>query len=151
MANSLKTRRPWILLLTGIWAGLILGISFMEAPLKFQAPGITLELGLGIGRIVFGALNKMELVLWVMLSVLTVPVFRRWSPRRGVLIAFILLTVILAFQTFYMLPVLDDRAEQILAGKEVPASWHHTVAVIVEGLKLPVLIGFFLLVCRENE
>jgi hypothetical protein len=34
-----------------IWFGAIGAISFMEAPLKFTAPNITLALGLGIGRI----------------------------------------------------------------------------------------------------
>ena len=45
-----------------IWFGMILAISFMEAPLKFEAPGVTLALGLGIGRLIFFALNKMEIV-----------------------------------------------------------------------------------------
>ena len=31
------------------WLGLVAGISLIEAPLKFRAPGITLALGLGIG------------------------------------------------------------------------------------------------------
>ena len=38
------------------WFGLVLGISFLEAPLKFRAPGVTTQLGLGIGRVVFAAL-----------------------------------------------------------------------------------------------
>lgn len=40
-----------------IWLGMVLAISFLETPLKFRAPGITLPLGLGIGRLVFRALN----------------------------------------------------------------------------------------------
>ena len=31
-----------------IWLGMVLGISFIEAPLKFRAPGVTLGIGLGI-------------------------------------------------------------------------------------------------------
>jgi hypothetical protein len=38
-----------------LWLGMVLAISFLEAPLKFRAPGITLALGLGIGRLVFRA------------------------------------------------------------------------------------------------
>jgi len=45
------------------WAGLIAGISFIEAPLKFQAPGITIPLGLGISQLVFQFLSKVEIVL----------------------------------------------------------------------------------------
>lgn len=36
-----------------LWLGLVIGISFIEAPLKFTALGITIPLGLGIGRLVF--------------------------------------------------------------------------------------------------
>ena len=46
-----------------IWLGMVLAISFLEAPLKFRAPGITVQLGLGIGRLVFRALNTCEAVL----------------------------------------------------------------------------------------
>ena len=42
---------------------MVLAISFLEAPLEFCAPGVTFALGLGIGRIVFAALNRAEVVL----------------------------------------------------------------------------------------
>ncbi len=34
---------------TLVWFGLTLGLSFIETPLKFQAPGVTLTIGLAIG------------------------------------------------------------------------------------------------------
>lgn len=46
-----------------IWLGMVPAISFLETPLKFRAPGITVPLGLGIGRLVFRALNGVELAL----------------------------------------------------------------------------------------
>jgi hypothetical protein len=46
-----------------VWVGLVLAISFLEAPLKFRAPGVTIPIGLGIGRLVFRALNTVEVVL----------------------------------------------------------------------------------------
>jgi hypothetical protein len=56
---------PWGAAVAGIfvWLGMVVAISFMEAPLKFHAPGVTLQIGLGIGRLVFRALNAAELVL----------------------------------------------------------------------------------------
>jgi hypothetical protein len=36
-----------------VWLGMVLAISFLEAPLKFRAPGVTLAVGLGIDRLVF--------------------------------------------------------------------------------------------------
>lgn len=51
--------------LTFVWLGLVLAISFLEAPLKFRAPGVTLQIGVGIGRLVFRALNTVEALLAV--------------------------------------------------------------------------------------
>ena len=49
--------------LTFVWLGMVLAISFLEAPLKFRAPDVTIRIGLGIGRLVFTALNAVETVL----------------------------------------------------------------------------------------
>lgn len=46
-----------------VWLGMVLAISFIETPLKFRAPGVTLQIGLGIGRLVFRVLNACELAL----------------------------------------------------------------------------------------
>ena len=54
---------------TFTWLGLVLGISFLEAPLKFRAPGLTVEVGVGIGRLVFRALNAVEGVAAVVLLI----------------------------------------------------------------------------------
>ncbi len=50
-----------------IWFGMVAAISFLETPLKFRAPGITVALGVGIGRIVFKALNTIECLFAVVL------------------------------------------------------------------------------------
>ena len=60
-------KMPIALIITFLWIGFVCAISFMEAWLKFRAPGITLPLGLGIGRIVFDALNKMEWIFSVII------------------------------------------------------------------------------------
>lgn len=41
------------LILPVFWFGMVVAISFLEAPIKFRAPGVTLAIGLGIGRKVF--------------------------------------------------------------------------------------------------
>jgi hypothetical protein len=51
-----------------IWFGMVAAVSLLEAPLKFRAPGVTLELGLGIGRLVFRALNCVEACWAVLLA-----------------------------------------------------------------------------------
>ncbi|MGN0128251.1 hypothetical protein [Glutamicibacter soli] len=47
MGRSIQVLAP------ALWLGLVIGSSFIEAPLKFTALGITIPLGLGIGRLVF--------------------------------------------------------------------------------------------------
>ncbi|MDY0090288.1 MAG: hypothetical protein RBR78_07970, partial [Flavobacteriaceae bacterium] len=53
-------KMPIALTASFLWIGFVCAISFMEAWLKFRAPGVTIPLGLGIGRLVFNALNKVE-------------------------------------------------------------------------------------------
>ena len=55
-----------------IWLGMVLGISFLEAAVKFLAPSVTLEIGLDIGRYVFGAFNKVECVFALVIAILLI-------------------------------------------------------------------------------
>ena len=123
-------------ILTFIWMGLVLGISFMEAPLKFTAPNITRELGLGIGKIVFTTLNRIELV--IALVILIGLVLGKYSKRINILYGIPL--AILAVQTLWLLPVLDHRVDLILAGEAVPPSYHHIVFIILESI-LVIMLG----------
>jgi hypothetical protein len=47
---------------------MVLAISFLEAPLKFRAPDVTLRVGLGIGRLVFRARNTAEALFAAVLA-----------------------------------------------------------------------------------
>jgi hypothetical protein len=79
----------------------------MEAPLKFQAPNITTELGLGIGRLVFQVLNKIE-ILFALVLLVAILVDR---PRTGWTSVFSGIVIsILLLQTAWLLPKLDARA-----------------------------------------
>ncbi|MBX7093642.1 MAG: hypothetical protein K1X56_02890 [Flavobacteriales bacterium] len=119
-----------------IWAGLILAISFIEAPLKFTAPNITLQLGLGIGQIVFHALNKLELVLLITLAISLI--FGKQHSTFTLL--FSTIAIILLIQTLVLFPPMDERASEILSGKDIPSTWHHITYVILEIIKLVVLL-----------
>lgn len=93
------------------WLGMVLAISFIEAPLKFRAPGITLQLGLGIGRLVFRALNAVEIVLAtvVVVAVVTHP------PGRLALAAIGVAVIMLALQSLFVRPRLRRRSDAVLA------------------------------------
>lgn len=120
-----------------IWAGLILGISFLEAPLKFTAPGITLELGLGIGQIVFQAMSKVEMILFLGIVLSYGRTIKKIVRPLPLIMAFIFL-----IQYFIFLPQLDYRATEILAGASLPESHLHIVYIVLEVIKLVTLLIF---------
>ncbi|WP_030167297.1 MULTISPECIES: hypothetical protein [Actinomycetes] len=43
-----------------IWLGMVLAISFLEAPLKFRAPGVDLKTGLGSGIVLTPTAGREE-------------------------------------------------------------------------------------------
>jgi hypothetical protein len=115
-----------------LWLGMVLAISGLEAPLKFRAPGITVALGLGIGRLVFRALNASEVVLALLLvsaSATTGMSTAGWSLLAG-------LIALLAVQVLLLRPGLDRRARAILAGHSPPPSHRHQVYIVMEGVKV---------------
>jgi hypothetical protein len=120
-----------------VWFGMVLAISFMEAPLKFQAPGITIPLGLGIGQLVFFALNKMEIVCAVLLLIAF------WRAGSNTMKEIVLLgtaLLILILQTAWLLPALDSRAREVIAGTAAPFSSLHLIYIGSDAAKLALLL-----------
>ena len=121
-----------------IWFGMIGAISFMEAPLKFQAPNITLALGLGIGRLIFFVLNKIEIVF----AVLMIISFVKIKPKgRFPLISFSIIAVILFLETVWLLPVLDARATDVINGTAAPFSNSHLFYIFFDAIKFILLFA----------
>lgn len=130
-----------ILLLLGIWAGLIIGISFIEAPLKFQAPGITIALGVGIGKLVFNFSNIVQLVLLIVSLIFFV--YKKLLLSSRFFVSLLIIFSILMIQTLYLLPALDVRAAQVMQGLKVESSFHHLAFVLCEVGKLITLVVLF--------
>lgn len=122
-----------------LWLGFLLAISFMEAPLKFQAPSVTIPIGLEVGRLVFGALNKVE---WGLMLAIGLSLWRGGKPRKSLCWALGIVLSILLGQTFYLLPALDVRALLIIQGESVPSSNLHITYIVLEVLKLTCLLWF---------
>ncbi|MCE3259124.1 MAG: hypothetical protein K0S12_765 [Bacteroidetes bacterium] len=133
-----------------LWVGFVSAISFMEAWLKFRAPGITVPLGLGIGRLVFNALNKVE---WVFAILIITSVLVSQSNVISWNNLFILIPFIILFiQSWYLLPELDSRAEMHIRGWFVEPSNLHMIYVVVEFIKVfsLAIFGFTLLTYGNN-
>lgn len=122
------------------WIGFVGAISFMEAWLKFQAPGITLPLGLGIGRLVFHALNKVELVLSVV--IIASMFYGNVKNLKWDHLFFFIPFLIVILQSTWLLPVLDARAEMHIQGLHVPPSNLHFYYIGMEVIKVVCLIIF---------
>ena len=126
--------------LVAFWAGFVSSISFMEAWMKFRAPGITLPLGLGIGKLVFSSLNLVE---WFFL-VACIALLGLYHKSFRFLLSHHLLQVILAIlliQTFWLLPGLVQRADLIMAGSEPADSNIHIYYVVLEIIKVGLLVA----------
>lgn len=129
--------------LTFIWLGMVLAISFLEAPLKFRAPGVTLQIGLSIGRLVFRALNSAE----VLIALGTAVALGLSHPRTGTVMAFAIAAGSLIAQLIGVRPRLTRRSDAVLAGETAPRSRAHYTYVALEAVKVFALVvaGFLLL------
>ncbi len=119
------------------WLGMVAAISFLEAPLKFRAPDVTPTIGLGIGRLVFRALNTVEAVLGLAIVVVAtlnpVAAAERWTLAIPV--------VALAAQLVLVRPRLTRRSDLVLAGQDAPHSRAHHAYIALEVLKVTGLLG----------
>ena len=123
-----------------LWLGMVLAISFLEAPLKFRAPGLELRVGLAIGRIVFRALNLAE-VVWAVVIVATtiieVPSGLAWG-------AAVVACAALVIQLGLVRPSLNRRSDAVLAGADLsvaaPRSWSHHAYIALEVAKVVALV-----------
>ncbi|AJE38872.1 hypothetical protein [Streptomyces nodosus] len=119
-----------------LWLGMVLAISFLEAPLKFRAPGVTIPIGLGIGRMVFRALNLVEAVL---AAAVVASVAVGGSPSAAVVVLTVAVAVLLAVQLGVVRPRLNRRSDRVLAGEELPRSRGHVYYVALEIAKVIAL------------
>lgn len=121
---------------TFVWLGMVLAISFLEAPLKFRAPNVTLPIGLGIGRLVFRALNTVEVAFALIVAAIVVA----GPTRAGVAAAIFVAIGALAVQLIAVRPRLTRRSDSVLAGAQGPRSRAHYVYIGLEVVKVIALV-----------
>lgn len=121
---------------TFLWLGMVIAISFMEAPLKFRAPNATIPVCLGIGRLVFRALNAAEFVLAAAIAA----AFAIEPPSVAGVAAFAVAVAMLFAQMLAVRPRLSRRADQVLSGLDAPRSRAHYAYVGLELIKVAALV-----------
>lgn len=135
--TQLKTEL-WRVILPVLWLGMLIAIGFLEAPLKFQAPGITIPLGLGIGRLVFGALNIVEGVLLAALTVIMFfPRAARVTRERVGLWAG--LVGVYLIKVMVVRPPLNARTHLVIAGANPGQSLWHYAYIACDGATMVLL------------
>lgn len=121
-----------------LWAGMILGISFLESWVKFRAPSLTRSVGLEVGRVVFRLFYKVQSA-WIMLifclSLVAQLSFFDWI-MLGVLV------LIFSIQWLWLLPQLNNRVGIILTDGNPSPSFLHAGYGVAELTKLILLIVF---------
>jgi uncharacterized membrane protein (DUF485 family) len=137
---TIKVEQPVALICIFTWLGFVCAISFMEAWLKFRAPGVTVPIGLGIGRLVFNALNKVEWIFIIATVISAIQSGKIEFSTQAFLLA--ILISILLLQTFWLLPQLDARAEKLITDKPILPSNLHIYFIGAEVLKVICLVVY---------
>ncbi len=119
-----------------LWVGMTIGISMIATPVRFTATTITREIALDVGRVVFAALNKAELVALVILLIVI-----RASGRAAKYWVFgAALALIVIAQSQWLTPELAARTDMIINGVEPPASYAHAIYSSLELIKIGLLL-----------
>lgn len=141
-------KNPLVLILFCLMTGMLMTISFLETPLKFQVPGITLPTALGLGKLMFGLSSKIQ---WGFLIAILILMLISWKHYTK--IDFIILTVLfslLVLEQFWLLPVLDTRVDLLPIGKVVSPTPLHNYFIYAETTKALMLMTAITLQFKRN-
>ncbi|CAD0225771.1 hypothetical protein KYG33_00835 [Chryseobacterium sp. D764] len=130
---KLNAKNPLVLMMLCLMAGVFITVSFLETPMKFQVPGMTLPVALELGMMMFGISTKIQCV-FLILIVAGMFVSRKKYTKTDFIIIAVLLAILL-LEKFWMLPALDNRAQLLSAGKPVLSSEMHNYFIYAESAK----------------
>ncbi|WP_157016705.1 hypothetical protein [Mesorhizobium xinjiangense] len=120
-----------------VWLGMLVGVSFLATPVKFQAPSLDLPVALDVGRVTFALFSRIEWIPAVLLlPVVVLPRLNGWMIAAAIGII-----ALLVAEFFWLLPVLDARVAVIIAGEPLPSSPHHLLYASAEVVKALLLLA----------
>lgn len=132
------------ILLPGIWAGLLVGVSFIATPAKFCAHSLSLPVALDVGRTTFAIWNNVEWLLLAVMALATLEAKASLFP----LAAAGALNLLLLIQSMILLPGLNRRATAIISGAKPAPSSDHATYIAIDFCKLCILTA---LVWKQGE
>jgi hypothetical protein len=143
---SISIRGEAASMISAVWIGLIVGVSFFAAPIKFTANGVELEQLLAVGQVTFKAFTWVELAAFALLVVASLG-----HLTRGVVITIFVLCLLLAIQKLVVLPSLDIELNRTVAGESFDETSLHFIYVTIDCAKLAVLFVPSLLLRNKND
>ena len=121
-----------------VWAGTVLGVSFIATPIKFRAPMLDRPTAFDVGRVTFLFFEKVEWALAILFILLILGAGAQSVP----VVYGLIVVVIVALQVLWLTPKLVRRAVMLSSGEVPPESSAHRFFVILEAVKLICLILF---------
>ncbi|MCC7102574.1 MAG: hypothetical protein IT206_05785 [Fimbriimonadaceae bacterium] len=137
----MKSNADWVRTIALLWAGIVIGCSFVATPAKFYAPSLTLSTALEVGRVTFRALLAAEIILLVCGVVLLV-------HRRQRLPGFWIAGLVLAVQWLAVMPLLNIRTDAVIQGRPANGPPYHVFYIVLEAIKVVILLAT---VVRERQ
>lgn len=120
-----------------LWAGAIIGHSFVATPAKFKAEGLEKAMALEVGRATFTLFHRVEFLLLVLVA--TVMVFTQTNSYSW--FVFAIITIALLVQRFYLRPTLFARVDDYKQGQLPASRTPHKLFSLLEVTKLIALIS----------
>jgi hypothetical protein len=112
-----------------VWAGVLLGVSFIATPAKFLAPSLPMAQALDVGRWTFHVLSLVE---WGFAAAW------RTGKVHGSIVALIAVVVLVMAA---LRPLLDARVLQIMKGKIVSPIPLHKAYIALEALLFILILA----------
>ena len=120
-----------------VWAGLVLGVSFLATPAKFRSLQLSRPVALDVGRHTFAVLGWVELGF---AAAVALAATLSAVPNSTPLLAAQVPAAIVLMQVFWLRPRLDRRTQQVIEGATLPPSPLHLAFIGSETLKLCLLL-----------
>ena len=133
----------YVSLICWLWAGVVLGVSFIATPAKFLAPSLSLPDALEVGRATFYVLRWLECGFIVILIAVLLITYAHIKLTAWFSVVAVILCLLINY--LGLQPALDERTKLIIAGEAIAQSSQHKVYVFIEMIKLIALMvaGWF--------
>ncbi|CAH9019613.1 hypothetical protein [Candidatus Nitrosacidococcus sp. I8] len=129
MKSSALPIFSWAFIITILWIGFILAVSFFETPLKFYALLLTVPAAIQIEYVLFHALNLVEIVF---AAVMLGTAYYGEGSRKTTSLT-ISIAILLTIQTAFLFFMLDPKTLAMVHGVETMASPYHIVHMVIAG------------------